>query len=221
MCSEFGRPVAGDSTVKHHARLTHVPGAGLVEQAAIVPHDGVAGGAPDVVVDPRRLAGGVEEVAQRRLRFVGIHSRNATGMTSDQERGPSRFGVDLDERAERWVLFVKTVAAVLAALLRRVALLRMAVVERMIGRQVGYSRSGAIVEGFVGGSHVGPTCLTGRRRNDVGGEDGPFGHWTIKIRVTECSLLFTCKDRDSRSSRSAIPQKSTPPTFRAAKGTPS
>ena len=34
---EFGRWVAGDSGVVHHPRFGHVPGAGLVQQAAVVP----------------------------------------------------------------------------------------------------------------------------------------------------------------------------------------
>ena len=57
---EFGRGVAGDSGVVHHPRLGHVPGAGLVQQASVIPQHGVAD-RPPVMIDTWRLAGMVHQ----------------------------------------------------------------------------------------------------------------------------------------------------------------
>jgi len=52
--------------MKHNSRLSHVPGAGTVQQASVVPDHDVAS-RPLVVVYPRRLAREVDQLSQKRF----------------------------------------------------------------------------------------------------------------------------------------------------------
>ena len=95
---EFGRGVAGDSGVVHHPRFGHVPGAGLVQQAAVVPEHGVAD-RPPVMIDARRLAGMVHQGLEQLFGFGCLsmtRGRKAVNPFHILTVRLSRFCFDLD-----------------------------------------------------------------------------------------------------------------------------
>src|SRR5258708_4040978 len=148
--------IAGDAAVPHHARLGHVPGRGLVQQAAVVPDHCVAW-CPVVVVSARRPAGEFDQALEEALGFGCVHARDVVGVPADQQRLATGLGMGLDQRAKRHGTVVKAVAAVLAVgLLGLVTELGLAVVQRMVGRKALDLDAGGGVECIVGRPHVGP-----------------------------------------------------------------
>src|SRR5690606_26312545 len=134
--SKFTCRAAGNAGVVHHPRLVHIPRPRLMEQTAVVPDDDIAG-LPLVIIDARRADGEIDEIGEQRLGLFFRKARNTICVPADGEARPPRFGMLLDERAERRRVIVQPVAVIFAALVfLDEAHLLLAVVQRMIGFEV-------------------------------------------------------------------------------------
>src|SRR5881296_441390 len=129
--SELGGRIARDPRVTHHPGLAVVVRSSPVEHTAIVPDDHVTR-TPPMRIGSGRPAGEVDEVGQELLRFGLAEAGNAVGVTSDEEGGATRDRVDLDERAKRCALRMKTVGG---SLLHHVTDPGLGVVERVVSRE--------------------------------------------------------------------------------------
>ena len=133
----FADRIARDAGVPHDARLGHVEGRRLVQQAAIVPDDDVAG---------RASRGGRRAAPGRRSRSApaaaagsrsAVQARDVVGMAADQQRLAAGVGMRLDQRPQRHPRRRRSPASCSrsVALLRHVADPALAVMQRMVGRE--------------------------------------------------------------------------------------
>lgn len=79
------------------------------------------------------------------------------------------------QRPKRRVLHLEAVAGIGAAFAVLMAELGLAVMQRVVGREVRDPGPGRLVQGVVGGAHVGEAGLAAFGRHDVGGEDRALG----------------------------------------------
>src|SRR5882757_2401697 len=167
--------ITGDAAVPHHARLGHVPGRGLVQQAAIVPDHRVAR-RPVMVVGARAPAGGFDEAFQEALGLGLVHARDIVSMAADQQRLAAGLGMDLHQRPKRHRPAMETVAAIFAVgFLCLVAEFGLAVVQRVVGGKAFDLGACGGIERVICRAHVGPPGAAADRRHDFGAEHRALG----------------------------------------------
>src|SRR5207244_12583530 len=103
--------------------------------------------------------------------------RNIVGMAADDEVLAAGLGMNLDQRSQRHRSVVEAVAAIFAVgiLLRIVADLALAVMQRMVGRECFALGLGRLVERVVGGAHVAEAGMAADGRHFLGRKDRAFG----------------------------------------------
>src|SRR5215813_6096139 len=118
-----------------------------------------------MMVDARRSACEVDQLLQQSLGLGRAHARNVVGVPAYEEGLASGLRMNLNERAQRNRTVVEAVAAVVAAFLGLMPQLGLAVVKRVMCRELFHLRAKVVIEGIVCRSHVGPSGLAARDRH--------------------------------------------------------
>ena len=160
----------------HDAALRVVPRRCLVHQATVVPQHRVAG-LPVVMIDARLPGREVGELLQEALGLVLVHARDVMGVAADHQVLAAGLGMDLDQRTQRHRPVVEAVAVVFAIglLLRVMAGLGLAVVERVIGRELLDLRARRLIQRIISRAHVAEAGVAADRRHFLGGEHSALG----------------------------------------------